>query len=47
VLTAVLTGSVLYTTFSGGLQDHRKSHFLWFLAGVGLFLVLHLLSGSD
>lgn len=45
-LTAVLTGSVLYTTFSGELQDHRKSQFPWFLVGVGLFLLLDLMSGS-
>lgn len=45
-LTAVLAGSVLYTTFSGELQNHRKSRFAWFVGGVGLFLLLYMLSGE-
>jgi hypothetical protein len=44
ILTALLAGSVLYSTFSGELREHRKSVFGWFVIGILCYAGLHAMS---
>jgi hypothetical protein len=46
ILTALLAGSVLYSTFSGELREHRKSVFSWFTIGILCYAGLYALSGE-
>lgn len=46
LLTAFLAGSILYSTFSGELHEHRKSMFRWFVVGILCYAGLTALSGG-
>ena len=47
VCTAVLAGSCLYKTFKHQLPESGNARFLWFLAGVVLFILLNFLAGEN
>jgi hypothetical protein len=43
ILVALLAGTIIYNVFSEELPRHRNLKFLWFIAGIGIYIALSVL----